>query len=323
MSGWSGFDTNVTAFRQKNSYIHGFLDISGVIKSPSILASYNVVTTTPSLNGTVFVNNLISTGSVGIGTTSPKVPLHVFSNVSVSNPQTYYYVDTTNTKITSATNKTWTDVCVFATGSMMATDTFVASSNATFSDKRIKKNIMPMNKETLENFRKIQPKIYEYIDVVSKGNYSNYGFIAQEVEEVLPFAVQYQTLYIPNVYDKADVSGNLITLSSKTTDDFEYDASHNLFTKLKLYDSENNEIETTIVSIVNKTTFVISEHLDIKHTFVYGQEVNNYRALNYDVLFMLSYYAYQELDKEVMELKTKNNSLEMKIQNIKTKLSIL
>ena len=54
------------------------------------------------------------------------------------------------------------------------------------SDKRIKKNIRDIDGITaLSQIRKIQPKIYNYIDFTN-GNQDIYGFIAQDVEEVFP-----------------------------------------------------------------------------------------------------------------------------------------
>ncbi len=59
------------------------------------------------------------------------------------------------------------------------------SKNWTFSDRRIKKNIIDLiDNEFLEILRKIQPKKYEYIDQVSNKNSPVYGFIAQEVNDV-------------------------------------------------------------------------------------------------------------------------------------------
>jgi hypothetical protein len=197
----------------------------------------------------------------------------------------------------------------------------------TFSDERIKKNIMSLSdvqSTTLQKFREIQPKIFQYIDTIQYGTIEQYGFIAQEIEKVLPSAIQYQTMYIPSIYEIADVSYNMgsyntITIHEKSTNQFEYDASNNLFTKLKCYDASNNEIIIYITNIIDDKTFEFEfETYQTKEPqlFIYGQEVNNYRSINYDTLFMLSFFVTQELDKEVRTLKDEMTSLLIKITDI-------
>ncbi len=57
------------------------------------------------------------------------------------------------------------------------------------SDIRIKKNIKDIDDDTaLQKILQIQPKTYEYIDKLERGNDSVYGFIAQQIKEVIPEA---------------------------------------------------------------------------------------------------------------------------------------
>jgi len=55
------------------------------------------------------------------------------------------------------------------------------------SDARIKKNILDVNDETaLDKILIIQPKTYEYKDVINRGTNRVYGFISQQIAEITP-----------------------------------------------------------------------------------------------------------------------------------------
>jgi hypothetical protein len=100
-------------------------------------------------------------------------------------------------------------VAIYSANDVWATG-FVASS-----DRRIKENIMEINDgDALSKLRNLNPTTYNYIDKVSKSSEKVYGFIAQEVKEVLPYAVSLQAEIIPNIYSLGDVSeSNNITLT--------------------------------------------------------------------------------------------------------------
>ena len=77
---------------------------------------------------------------------------------------------------------------------------------------RIKKNIVEIqDNEALLKFREIKPCKYNYIDV-SRGTHEVYGFIAQEVKEIIPHAVQQQSVphYIPNLYKPALYNNSIL-----------------------------------------------------------------------------------------------------------------
>ena len=103
------------------------------------------------------------------------------------------------------------------------------------SDSRIKKNIQDVNDDSaLEILRLIKPKTYQYIDVRNRGDITVYGFIAQEIKEIIPHAVNDTTEVIPNMYEVAeiiqDASGilNIIKFSVFNTQNLIYDSSNNL-----------------------------------------------------------------------------------------------
>jgi hypothetical protein len=70
-------------------------------------------------------------------------------------------------------------------------DTYIISGGQQFpSDIRIKKNIQDLNDDTaLQQLLRIEPKSYDYIDI-DKGATNVYGFIAQQVKEIIPNAIK-------------------------------------------------------------------------------------------------------------------------------------
>jgi hypothetical protein len=81
----------------------------------------------------------------------------------------------------------------------------------------------------------IQPKTYKYIDEITRGSSLVYGFIAQQVKEVLPEAVSIITDTIPNIYKQAKCNNNIITLEDDVSNDF------SINDKIKIYDDKGNE----------------------------------------------------------------------------------
>lgn len=258
-----------------------------------------------------FINN----GFAGMGTMNPSTLLHITPNT----PNTLNITKNTPNYYNTITNQS-----------------VITLNTATFSDERIKQNVIDLTdvqETTLQKFRKIQPKIFQYIDNIQYGNQQQYGFIAQQIEKVLPSIIEYHTLYIPNIYEIADVSYNIgssntITLHEKSTNQFEYDISKNLFTKLKCYDDSNNEYTINIKSIINEKTFEIGEirnkqniQLKSRKVFVYGQEVNNYISIDYDTLFMLSFFATQQLDKEMQTTKQEVNAMKEELTSLLIKIT--
>lgn len=212
-------------------------------------------------------------GRVGVGTQNPDFSLHVagltdisgvgyqyFSAIDIlSGPQTLPY--NFNISIKSETG-------------------VLAQSFAAISDKRIKENIIDIeDTNALNKLRLIQPKTYDYVDKLTRGNTNVIGFIAQEVKEVLPNAVSIIKDYVPNFMTRCkislsdnsniafvetekdllwnslhDSSGNpYIDLSGNASSD----ASGNKHFKIKLYDPSNYAFELNTLNIIDKTHFSI------------------------------------------------------------------
>jgi hypothetical protein len=194
------------------------------------------------------------------------------------------------------------------------------------SDERIKTNILAVDStDSLSKLRLLQPREYKLIDDIVHNNRNIYGFIAQEVETVLPNAVGVHTDYIPNIFELADVSGNIITLRTKSTSIFAADASGNDASGnpicIRLFDSSNNESHQNIISIIDDKTFQVDNPIDAVETFVYGMRINDFRALEKDFIWTLTTSAVKELDIIVQTQQQRISELESKLEIVLARLS--
>ena len=159
-------------------------------------------------------------GKVGIGITNPDVPLHVTATTSTSVGDTHRWV--TINAISgggSYTNKFGSALSDSTGGNYTySIKTVGAISSPRFiigSDERIKKDIVDVeDDEALVKLRMLHPKKYRYIDESAQGAHQVYGFLANEVQEVLPDAVVEHTNEVPSIYEFANAtSSNVITFS--------------------------------------------------------------------------------------------------------------
>ena len=260
-----------------------------------------------------------TTGYIGIGSSAPDYPLKVMSavgNINISNAGRLTSsgatgsVTTTNASISiKAGASIWTDVNVFAS-----------------SDKRIKTDINDINgNSALDKFRQIKPVEYYYIDKFESGTNKKYGFIAQDVKQIIPESISIHKDYIPNIYDVATVVDNsLIVLDTKTTNEFSISGD---ILKIKLYDYKNQLKIVTLDKIINTSSFTIKEPLldsDLSDNkiFVFGQEVNDFHILSKETVFTIATSALQEVDKELEKTKIIVYDISMNMPIYKTRLEL-
>ena len=166
-----------------------------------------------------------------------------------------------------------------------------AGSNQSWSDIRIKKEIEDINDDNaLQMILAIEPKTYKYID----GNKSKervYGFIVQQIQEVIPEAVVLQNNIIPNIYKRCrceenekiyvvlppEVVGKLIRL----TEFGQY--------KIVLVEDEYIEVEKYMQSV----------DIPDGDNMVYGYEVDDFHTINKDYVYTLNVCATQELHRRM------------------------
>jgi len=274
-------------------------------------------------------------GNVGINKNNPGYPLDIHGNAGANVSTGYYW-----SGAAIAPNSGITNVKLKVTGSITATDAFVASS-----DSRIKKDIVDIpDDEALADLRLLKPCKYKYIDDIGRGmSTAVYGFIAQEVKEVLPYAVKITPSeeYIPNVYQSGTYNNNTITLPGP----------HGL--------TKNGSVQLIITieakniycpfTIVNDTTLNIDTSYlsgnDIPsndplydkdgnpypyNIFVYGTPVDDFHTLNKAAIWTTGVAALQEIDRiqqsnniKIQDLITQLDAEKIKVNNLESELAAI
>ena len=216
------------------------------------------------------------------------------------------YISSINNANTIATN----------TGNLIsATAAYRIASGVGFtinSDKRIKKNMEPLSSSaSLQIVKALKPSSFQYVDFM-KGGVSKYGYLAQEVEAVIPNVVNRNAAYIPNFFEIVEIEGqNKIGLKEKTTESLE------IGTKLQFYDIHNNVLYREVGEIVDEKTFIISEPLlEIDLVFLYGQFVDDYRSIDNDQINTVLLSALQECSKKIERQEQKLDDLEKLLEEL-------
>ena len=263
--------------------------------------------------------NITNTGYVGINTSTNTTYALRVNNIGAtqisSGGYTAYYIRRNYNSLQSGTGQQ-IDTAIYALGSIWCT-----SDVGSLSDARIKKDIVDMSdNEALELLRQIKPKKYKYIDDIGRTNDVVYGYIAQEVKEVIPYAVKTTADFIPNIYELVEVSGNVLNFQSFHTD--QLDPSSNT---LKLYDYNDKEIIVSIESILGDNAVSINEDLsaaDMSNNalFCYGQEVEDLHHLTKERINVVAVSALQELDTQVQTLQAEKDALQTELTDLKSLL---
>jgi|UPI0004806B1E hypothetical protein len=243
---------------------------------------------------------------VGIGTTSPAVPLHVAPSVT-QYVNIYGYLSQTNAQ---GSYGAYTNVNY----SIQADGRIRAPEFNAISDARIKKGIAQLNSQSLlTDLNKLKVINYSYIDQLANGNKNKTGFIAQEVEKVNSQFVNQSTDFIPSVYDLAKSStlenGVLKITTGKPHGFVKGDV-------VKFFAEGKKEVIKTIDEVSSPDSFSVKEWNEpLYNLFVYGKKVADFRAIDFDQITALSVAAIQELSKQIEKLKQENAALNKLINN--------
>jgi hypothetical protein len=197
------------------------------------------------------------------------------------------------------------------------------------SDKRIKTDIKSIDTSfALDCIRKLNPVNYTHIEL----NCYEAGFIAQEVESIIPESVNQVEHILPDIKSYGNVT--------------EIDASLNIFkiildgeidislmvppTGLRCKKSPDDPLENHkchIVEIKDNRTFIvegdISDVLVDGRVYIYGTFVDDFRVLAKNCVFTYACAAVKQVDIEVQELKKENVLLRSEIQTINAELNEL
>ena len=243
---------------------------------------------------------LSPTASVGIGTDTP-TQAKLVVNGSVSTSLSYGWLNSSGSTGTSSGSNPYS----IYTNQRIAGVEFNAHS-----DSRIKKNVVDINDSSaLDKIRLLEPKIYNYIDEKQRGTSNVYGFIAQEVSNVLPYAVTVGTGDIPNILTNSNVSvtsdNNVLelrldtaveglTLSNTSNINITTDKNKYLTVPVLTFSGSN------VITIQNSDTFS-----NVTGAYIHGEQVSNFNHLNKDAIWAVSTAALQEVDRQLQAEKAK------------------
>ena len=179
--------------------------------------------------------------------------------------------------------------------SIYASARIAATEFDAYSDARIK-NIQGItdNATDLATLMNLRITNYHFIDTLAKGNKLYKKVIAQEVEKVYPNAVSKLTDVVPDIYQMAEIKNGRIALKNtlKQGD------------RVKLITTSNTEVYEVLTA--DADGFKVKNVTD-GQVFVYGREVKDFRAVDYEALTTLNISATQALVKMISDLQVQNN----------------
>ena len=198
-------------------------------------------------------------------------------------------------------------VCIKANGAIWATGVI-----ATSSSREIKKDIEELDdQECLNKLLQLKPCKYRYIDSTRNLHPTKkvFGFIAEEVKEVLPEAVD-DTLkeLIPNIYTKGDAEGDILTISKALEVGVEYTCYG---------DDSNDAILITPLEDLGDGNYRINKTYDTKKKLlVYGKTIDNFHALKKEYFHALCVSSIQEHHKIIMKQKEEITDLKERLAKL-------
>jgi hypothetical protein len=342
-SGTTG-NTHTTAFfnrRQDRTF--------GIFNIEASRAHYRYV-----INPTTIANDRLALleggGNVGIGTVTPTSKLDIHNgdltltytkNINVDTiGKTFPYKNMISTGFNVGDQ-----VYFYTPGTANGNIQFSISSDGyiryrvghtTISDTRIKKDILDIDDDSALNMlRQIEPKTYTYIED-DRTNSRVYGFLAQQVAQVIPHAVKTSDEAVPNVYKahafqyNGDDATATITIENCPFQMQEGYTTRLQISKLstktsyKLFEVESidgNQVKIKNVSESSKDE--LHEFAEEISVFVYGSTVPDFQSLNKEVLFTIATAALQEVDRQVQADKARISSLELEVGMLLQRLDAL
>ena len=287
--------------------MYGVNSGSGGLSGSITIRAYNDINffsngqgTTPNL----FIDGIY--GLVGIGGITPVAKLHVASgsyttgwlgNIALVNSGSVSVVYWGNT---------FGGICAVFESNIWCKTNIMASS-----DSRIKKDIEDIDDTTaLDKILSIQPKTYKYKDTLLKRDNRVIGFIAQQIKEVIPEAVELIPEYIPNIYKISTTNDDIINLDNTEL--------LNVDDKIKIIDNSGKTEETKILE-VNETSIKIDKTFNNEDVFVYGSKVDDFHSLDKSYIYTLNVCATQELYKLIQQQNIIIQDLQKRIEILENK----
>ena len=223
---------------------------------------------------------------IGINTTTPLAPLHVVGNAGgatqADKTASYFSGGGTTLYLASGYGTNW---------SIRASDHIGAVGFVSISDERIKTQVKDIEAD-FETMMKLRPVSYTFKDQVQRGNRQRYGFIAQEVQKLLPDMVYQSEDIIPDIYRLGtyDASSSSISWSVDESGLLYEGAEIKVGDIIKVIakrDSDNDAFVTVNNVLIAETTIKVSIESNpaanlTNELFIHGRKVSDFKNINYD-----------------------------------------
>jgi hypothetical protein len=167
--------------------------------------------------------------------------------------------------------------------------------------------------EALNLILAIEPKTYEYIDKETRGFDTVYGFIAQQVKEVIPRAIQIVSDFLPNIYKICDCEGDIIYCS----------IPDNVFINTEIKLIYNKKETICKILEIGEDYIKIDKELELDKVFVYGYKVDNFHRMSKDYIYTLNVCATQILSRKIDAQSLLIQSHEDRIKELEMKMERL
>ena len=205
----------------------------------------------------------------------------------------------------------------------------------TRSDRRIKQNIVDVSDiSSLNRVLNIPVRNYQYKNQLKRGDGNITGFIAQEIKEVFPEAVTFQTMGIPYIgatFKIFEMNNKTITIATPREENATLVVGDKLNAYIHLPDDDENshtryrELQVLTVGD-SKTTLQCDEceeNESANAIHIYEKIVDDFHVIDKDRIFTLHHGAIQELHREQENLKEKVLNLENTIASLTERLAAL
>jgi len=212
--------------------------------------------------------------------------------------------------------------------SILADNGIYGSIVGVTSDIRIKNNIEKLiPSDSLKLLRKLKPVSFNYIDNWNHGPDKMFGFIAQDVQKIIPETSTIISSVIPNIYEYGtiDETHKIIHLKTKITSCF-----HNKLPVIDVYDKNGNKDTVKCVNIIDETSFEIEKtsiHFKDNDIFIFGEHVSDFHLFKPEIVNTITTSSVQELDdklatsrKTIKDQENRLHILEELVRNITTRL---
>jgi len=301
----------------------GDLFVNGSVGSAGQVLTSGGTGSTPTWTSLLWSQNgtdiYYTSGNASIGTTSTNGKLTV-SGSNTGNNTSYRFFNLGTSQLTFARlSPSW---------SIYASNHIGASGFYAFSDRRIKKNITDINDSSaLDKIRLLEPKMYNYINEVERGTSNVYGFIAQEVANVLPYAVTIGEGDIPNIYTNSNVivteNSNVLELHLDTPVE---GLSLSNTSVINIITDKDTTLTCNVLSFSGSNVITIEntdEFSNVTNAFIKGERITDFHSLDKNAIWAVATAALQEVDRQLQAEKTKVATLETQVADLLARVSVL